>query len=454
MFDIQTGIIYITISSLLQASALGLFVSITRRYPGTGKMVAGSAIIGVGTVLFALSPLLPTFVAVTVAQLATIGGVMLMYHAYRQFFDCPSRVSARVTGGLLIAICVISATFSLAYDSLIIRTFWFAGFLAVAVGRIVWLMLTTRIPHLRTARLFTASVLSITVIWELVRPTLTLITNSQSFLSPSPVNAAMVILPFVTATLWTAGTGALLMQRMLHEIRLTRDLEQRARVASQLEEAYEQTITGWAHALELRDRETAGHSERVTLLTCKLARKLGVPEYELTAIRYGALLHDVGKIAIPDHILLKPGRLDADEFDLMKQHPSYAYQWLSTIPFLQQALDIPYYHHERWDGTGYPCGLAGTDIPFAARIFAVVDAWDAMTNDRPYRTALSTEAARQQLREGAGTQFDPKVVDVFLHWQPVLCHEVTQELARTPAARDAAATTNYPSHPLTTNEAA
>jgi len=182
----------------------------------------------------------------------------------------------------------------------------------------------------------------------------------------------------------------------------------------ELEAAYDLTLWGWAKAVELRDQETAGHTERVTELTLRLARALGVPEEDLDDLRRGAILHDVGKIAIPDAILLKPGPLTEEEWQEMRKHPVYAYEWLSGIPFLKKALEIPYAHHERWDGSGYPRGLKGSEIPLSARIFAVVDVYDALTSDRPYRKAWPREKALAYLQEQAGKQFDPEVVAAFL----------------------------------------
>jgi len=178
--------------------------------------------------------------------------------------------------------------------------------------------------------------------------------------------------------------------------------------------AYDSTIEGWARALELRDMETEGHSQRVTEMTLHLARRLGIDGPELVQIRRGALLHDIGKMGIPDTILHKPGVLSKDEWEIMRKHPVYAYEMLSSVEYLRPALDIPYCHHEKWDGTGYPQGLKGEYIPLPARIFAVVDVWDALRSDRPYRAAWSDEKALAYIREQAGTHFDPKVVDVFL----------------------------------------
>ena len=182
----------------------------------------------------------------------------------------------------------------------------------------------------------------------------------------------------------------------------------------ELVQAYDATIASLARALELRDMETEGHCQRVEKQTLRLARACGVPEEELMHIRWGALLHDIGKIGIPDHILHKPGKLTDQEWEIMKKHPEYAFDVLSSIDYLSPSLDIPRYHHERWDGSGYPEGLAGEDIPLAARVFAVVDVWDALRSDRPYRNAWSDEKARKYLREQAGKEFDPQIVEAFL----------------------------------------
>jgi PAS domain S-box-containing protein len=178
--------------------------------------------------------------------------------------------------------------------------------------------------------------------------------------------------------------------------------------------AYDTTIEGWSRALDLRDKETEGHTQRVTEMMIKLAQDFGWPEEELLHIRRGCLLHDIGKMGVPDHILLKPGELTAEEWDRMKTHPQHAYELLKPIDFLAPALDIPYCHHEKWDGTGYPRGLKGEEIPLAARLFAVVDVWDALRSDRPYRPAWSEEEAATYLREQSGKHFDPRVVEIFL----------------------------------------
>jgi cyclic di-GMP phosphodiesterase len=182
---------------------------------------------------------------------------------------------------------------------------------------------------------------------------------------------------------------------------------------TQLLSAYEATIEGWSHALDLRDRETEGHSRRVTQLTVRLAQALDISDDDIMHIRRGALLHDMGKIGIPDSILHKPAALTDEEWTVMRKHPQLAYDMLYPIEYLRPALEIPLTHHEKWDGTGYPRGLKGEEIPIVARLFAVVDVWDALTSDRPYRPAWSQEEALTYIREQSGKHFDPQVVDLF-----------------------------------------
>ncbi len=190
--------------------------------------------------------------------------------------------------------------------------------------------------------------------------------------------------------------------------------DQTLQQASELAQAYDATIEGWARALELRDKETRGHTARVTRLTIQMAEAMGIRGRELDNVRRGVILHDIGKMGVPDSILLKPGELNDEEQRIMHRHPEYAYEMLSPIPYLRDALDIPYCHHEHWDGSGYPRGLAGDEIPLAARIFSIVDVWDALTSDRPYRPAWSHQQALNYIQELAGKQFDPKVVEVFI----------------------------------------
>ena len=178
--------------------------------------------------------------------------------------------------------------------------------------------------------------------------------------------------------------------------------------------AYDATIEGWSRALDLRDRETEGHTQRVTDMTLKLARKMGLSEERLILIKRGALLHDIGKMGVPDFILHKPEELTKEEQDIMRQHPQLAYDMLEPIAYLRDALNIPYCHHEKWDGTGYPRRLAGTQIPLEARLFTVVDVWDAITTDRPYRKGWPRKKALKYIREQSGKYFDPKLAEMFL----------------------------------------
>jgi response regulator RpfG family c-di-GMP phosphodiesterase len=220
----------------------------------------------------------------------------------------------------------------------------------------------------------------------------------RTFLSPEPVwfQIAEMLAAQVAITVVNSRLG--------DEIERSRQ---------ELASSTEQTLEGWVRAVDLRDHETKGHSERVTALTLLLARKMGCTDEELVQIRRGALLHDIGKIAIPDEILLKPCKLSDEDWKVMRLHPFYAYEFLLPIPHLRSALDIPYCHHEKWDGSGYPQGLKGTEIPLMARIFAIVDVWDALISDRPYRPAWKPAVALEHIRRGLGTHFDPEIVPVF-----------------------------------------
>jgi putative nucleotidyltransferase with HDIG domain len=209
-----------------------------------------------------------------------------------------------------------------------------------------------------------------------------------------------------------------LCRALSHEIGLglanARLYESLQRSHEELERAYDETIEGWSLALEMRDDETQGHALRVADLAVELGRGMGMPEAALVHLRRGALLHDIGKMVVPDAILHKPGPLTAEEWDVMRRHPESGRDFLRKVSYLAPALDVPYAHHERWDGTGYPRGLAGEEIPLAARVFAVADSFDALTSDRPYRPAWTEEATLAYIRERGGTHYDPGAVAVLL----------------------------------------
>ena len=196
------------------------------------------------------------------------------------------------------------------------------------------------------------------------------------------------------------------------------------RSQEQLVKAYDSTLEGWAKALELHDKETVGHSERVTSLTLRLAEAMGIHGAALTGIRRGSLLHDIGKMGIPDSVLNKNGSLTEQELVIVRQHPIHAYNMLKEIDHLHSAMEIPYCHHEKWDGTGYPRGLKGEEIPISARIFAVVDVYDALINDRPYRKAMQEADVIAYLRDQCGKHFDPQVVETFIR---ILTEGMTRE---------------------------
>jgi putative two-component system response regulator len=214
---------------------------------------------------------------------------------------------------------------------------------------------------------------------------------------------------------------------LLARLQTTTRLNRYRRIAEQRHEleslhrellvSYHQTIQGWSDALDLRDQETEGHTRRVTDMSVKFARAVGVSEAQLDDVRMGALLHDVGKLGVPDAVLLKPGKLTEDEWKVMRMHPVYAYQWLAPIDFLREAVVIPYCHHEKWDGSGYPRGLRGPEIPLLARLFAVVDVWDALSYGRPYRAAWPEAKVLDYIIGEAGRHFDPELVKIFIALQ-------------------------------------
>ncbi len=206
-----------------------------------------------------------------------------------------------------------------------------------------------------------------------------------------------------------------------HILSVTRDISRRKAAEEKVESlhqellaAYDETLAGWSRALNLRDPNTGIHSERVVELTLRLAEAAGIPEEDLVHVRRGVLLHDIGKMGVPDSILLKPGPLTDEEWEVMRHHPVLAEQLLSTIPFLEQTIDIPYCHHERWDGAGYPRGLKRDQIPLAARVFMIVDNYDALLSERTYRPAWEHDEVIGYIRQQAGRVFDPELVKLFL----------------------------------------
>jgi HD-GYP domain-containing protein (c-di-GMP phosphodiesterase class II) len=210
------------------------------------------------------------------------------------------------------------------------------------------------------------------------------------------------------------GLGFVVVSAAVIFVIARRYLDRAERTTEMLEEAYEQTLAGWAGALDIRDHSTGEHTARVTALTVALAERFGIEGDDLADMRRGATLHDIGKMAVPDAVLGKVGPLTDADWALIRQHPDMARRMLLGIAFLEPALDIPWCHHEKWDGTGYPRGLAGTDIPFPARLFAVVDVYDALTSERPYREPMTSMAALARIESESGGHFDPEVVGEFV----------------------------------------
>lgn len=212
-----------------------------------------------------------------------------------------------------------------------------------------------------------------------------------------------------------AGLLYIVIDNLQRAFNQMRHAEKEVRTLNQeLTSAYDTTLDGWAKALELRDKETEGHSRRVTALAKLLAVKLGVSKEDLIHLYYGSLLHDIGKMGIPDEILHKPDKLTDEERKIVETHPTIAFNLLKNISYLQQAITVPHYHHEKWNGEGYPNGLKGENIPLLARIFSVIDVWDALISDRPYRKAWSKEKVINYMKEQSGKHFDPRILEVFL----------------------------------------
>ena len=263
------------------------------------------------------------------------------------------------------------------------------------------------------------------VLQGIVRPVRRLATTAQQLahanfenLSPHALTREDLVRPFWIGKNDEIGQLADSFTQMSNELSniyhgLVYDLRQ---ANQELSTAYDSALQGWSSALELRDHDTERHTTRVTEHLVSLARYMGIPEEEIVHYRRGALLHDVGKMAVPDSILQKAGPLSDQEWEIMRQHPIYAYVMLRKIPFLQQALDIPYCHHEKWDGTGYPRGLLRKQIPISVRIFSVMDAWDALRFDRPYRKAWPREKILEFIAAQSGKDFDPEIVNIFFEW--------------------------------------
>ena len=217
-----------------------------------------------------------------------------------------------------------------------------------------------------------------------------------------------ILIPTITLLLVSAMIIWVIVENIEKNLKRARDSE------AELRQNYDLTLKAWAKVLEYRDRETEGHSRRLVKLSDRLGRALGLSEEELVHLRRGALIHDIGKLAIPDEVLLKPDVLDENERELIRKHTIYARQMLSEIAFLQPAISVAYSHHESWDGQGYPEGMKGEEIPLLARLFAVVDTWDALRSERVYRPAWSAEKTAAYLKENAGIKYDPHIVEVFL----------------------------------------
>jgi len=319
-------------------------------------------------------------------SLATLAGVCPL------ILEIAARGRDRLAAGLLTVLILAAATFNLATGAGLHDPGMVAYPIIVALGG----MLSGK----RSLPL-----LAFGAIGSLVVVVGFSLTSDEHHRWPETIEHLVVVSILITAAAMVVWVSMDNTERNIRRIR---------RSEAKVRRAYEDTLEAWARALEYRDRETEGHSRRVTELSVSLARVLGVQGDALTAIRWGSLLHDVGKLAIPDAVLLKPGPLTPEERTLMERHPVVARELLSRIPFLHPVMAIPYHHHERWDGTGYPEGLAGEQIPLAARIFTIVDQWEALTSDRPYRSAWPRRRVIAYMKENAGRIFDPRILDVFL----------------------------------------
>ena len=239
--------------------------------------------------------------------------------------------------------------------------------------------------------------------------------TSWIFFSDSGVNFLFDNKDDITFAQNIKGWLFILFTGLLLLILIERDINKITKIYTQLVDSYDQTIKGWIHVMDLRHEETKNHTKRVTIMTIELAKLCGITNKEkLKQIERGSILHDIGKIGIPDNILIKPGRLDENEWDQMRRHPEIAQDILSDIDSLKTSINIPYYHHEKWDGSGYPTGIKGESIPIEARIFAIIDVWDALIHPRVYKAAWSEEKVLQYIQEESGKHFDPKIVKVFL----------------------------------------
>jgi putative nucleotidyltransferase with HDIG domain len=355
--------------------------------------------------------------------------------------DPTQRRNARLLSIFTLCMTVLFAVLNISYGMTV------PGYIMPMADRLGYVLLVvllflSRTRHTNLAVFIMLSMFPLNVFTNILEGTSLNITATLAFLIPSYVLASLFLNPLYTAIYGCVVNLVLLLLPVIAPaqvhgfsvilaplaagvlaVALTligmihRDLIERDRQA-ELRGAYDSTLAGWSRALEFRDEDTEGHSRRVTDLTLRLARACGLRRRQLDSVYRGALLHDIGKMAMPDAILSKRGKLTTEEEAVMRRHPTVALDLLSSVEFLRTALDIPAYHHEWWDGTGYPYGLRGEEIPLAARIFSVVDAWDALLSDRPYRKAWTREQVIEHLKRQSGIQFDPQIVKRFLALNP------------------------------------